>query len=98
MMPIAHILIVGRHANMLDRIVAQVEQAGYWAIGTTTNEGALDAVKSHPIDAVIIGGGVDPDSRLWMREEFKKWRQGIILIDAHPHTVINDLQTAFPGS
>jgi DNA-binding NarL/FixJ family response regulator len=90
------ILIIGRHASMLTKIADMLKQNGYIAIGKMTNGDAMLAYKSENIDAVIIGGGVDSDSREYFHREFPKINPKIKIIDAHPQTVLADLKIAFP--
>ncbi len=90
-----NILIIGRHADMLAKITEILKQHGYKAIGKITNQEALLSFQSNTFDAVIIGGGVDKESRELFHKEFPKTNPTIAIIDAHPHTVLNDLNTAF---
>ena len=75
-----------------------LKQHGYNAIGKMTNEEAILTFKSETIDGVIIGGGVDIDSRELFHVEFPKTNPKIKIIDAHPQTVLADLKTAFPDN
>ncbi len=93
-----NVLIIGRHADMLVKITDLLKQHGYNAIGTMTNEEAMLIVKSNGIDAVIIGGGVDNNSRELFHKEFPEINAKIKIIDAHPQTVLSDLKAAFPNS
>jgi len=90
------VLIIGRHADMLQRITDILIHHGYNAIGKMTNEEAIAAFKSDTIDAVIIGGGVDKESRDLFHLEFPKMHPAVKVIDAHPQTVLSDLKAAFP--
>ncbi len=90
-----NILILGRHAEMLDIVLKQVKQQGYNATGTLTNEKALKAVKSNQFDAVILGGGVDLLSRQTLKQEFLSFQPGIRIIEAHPQNILTTLSEAF---
>lgn len=92
------ILIIGRHADMLSRITDMLIQHGYDAKGTQTNEEALAAFQTDNFQAVIIGGGVDEESRNWFHTKFRIINPFVIIIDAHPQTVLNDLKKAFPNN
>lgn len=89
------ILVIGRHADMMSKITHLLNQHGYDSIGELTNEGAVNAFKSNVIDAVIIGGGVDTESRTYFHEEFLRMNPNVKIIDAHPQTVLQDLSLAF---
>jgi DNA-binding NarL/FixJ family response regulator len=90
------VLIIGRHADMLTKITDMLKQHGYNSIGKMTNEDAILVFKADTIDAVIIGGGVDAESRDLFHKEFPKINPKVKIIDAHPQTVLSDLKAAFP--
>lgn len=90
------VLIIGRHSDMLKKISYMLKQHGYEAIGKLTNEEAISTFKSEIIDAVIIGGGVDTESRALFHAEFPQINSKVKIIDAHPQTVLSDLKSAFP--
>jgi len=89
------VLIIGRHADMLNKITELLKQHGYNSIGKMTNEEAILAFKTDTIDAVVIGGGVDNESRNLFHLDFPKINPHVKIIDAHPQTVLNDLKAAF---
>lgn len=91
------VLVIGRHADMLLKITELLKQHHYYAIGRQDNEEALAAFKADTINAVIIGGGVDNKSRAFFHTEFPKINPSVVIIDAHPQTVLSDLKNAFPG-
>lgn len=90
------VLVIGRHEFMLTKVTAMLKQHGYQAIGRQTNEEAIAAFKAETIDAVIIGGGVDDESRNLFHTEFPKINPQVKIIDGHPQTVLADLKAAFP--
>ncbi len=91
------ILVIGRHAEMLEKITNMLKLHGYNAIGKISNEEAIVAFKSDIIDAVIIGGGVDSDSRNFFHSSFPTINPAVKIIDAHPQSVLSDLKEAFPN-
>lgn len=92
------VLVIGRHADMLARITGLLQQNGYDAIGKTTNHEALEAFRAAPAQAIIIGGGVDFESRQWFHSELPKINPAVKIIDAHPQTVLSDLKAMFPDA
>jgi hypothetical protein len=90
------ILVIGRHADMLAKITDMLKLHNYNSIGKQWNEEAIAAFKADTINAVIIGGGVDSESRDMFHKEFPKINPLVKIIDAHPQTVLNDLKEAFP--
>jgi DNA-binding NtrC family response regulator len=90
------ILVIGRHPDMLKKITDLLKLHGYNATGKQSNEEALAAFKTDSIQAVIIGGGVDYESRTLFHTLFPKLNPSVKMIDAHPQTVLSDLKQAFP--
>ena len=89
----AKVLVVGRRADMLLRITKLLRSHRYDAIGTMTNEEALQKFKDENPQAVKIGGGVDGDSRALFHQQFSATTT---VNDAHPQTVLADLNVVFP--
>jgi hypothetical protein len=52
---------------MMDRVLAQVRQAGFEASGVFTDPEAIHLIESGNFDVIVIGGGVEAESR----EKFK---------------------------
>jgi hypothetical protein len=90
------ILVIGRHADMLLKVTDMLKQHHYFAIGEQFNDEALATFKANDITAVIIGGGVDEESRAFFHSEFHKLNPKIKMIDAHPQTILASLKAAFP--
>lgn len=86
------LLVIGRHADMLARVSDMLKNHGYHPIGAQTNEEALDLFEKEKPQAVIIGGGVDGESRALFHRLFSHTAR---VLDAHPQTVLGDLQEAF---
>ncbi len=66
------ILILGRHAGMMQSILAQVAGAGFEARGCLTDEEAIAALQNETFKAVVIGGGVETISRNLIKAECAK--------------------------
>jgi CheY-like chemotaxis protein len=87
------VLVIGRHADMLARVTDMLKNHSYAAVGAQTNEEALEKFETEKPHAVIIGGGVDSESRALFHRVFSASAK---VIDAHPQTVLSDLKAAFP--
>jgi hypothetical protein len=87
------VLVIGRHADMLARVTDMLKTHNYDAVGALTNEEALLKFEAEKPGAVLIGGGVDSESRALFHRTFSPT---VKVIDAHPQTVLGDLKTAFP--
>lgn len=89
------ILVIGRHADMLAKVTDLLTTQGYLATGKQENEEAMSLFKKEHFDAVIIGGGVDHESRVLFHTEFPKLNPKIKIINAHPQTILTELRAAF---
>ena len=90
------VLVIGRHADMLTKVTEMLKKHNYDAIGKQWNQEAIDAFKADVFQAVVVGGGVDKESREYFHNEFPKINPQVKIIDAHPQTILNDLKEAFP--
>lgn len=92
------ILVIGRHAHMLQNVMNLLNNNGYMAYGETDNQKAIATFKTAGVHAVIIGGGVDDASRRYFEETFRQLQPRVKIIYAHPHSVLMDVQQAFLNS
>lgn len=97
-MPLLNILVIGRHEHMLHKVMDMLREKGYRAAGALSNQEALSIFSADTFDAVIIGGGVDGESRDYFHAEFPKIHPDVKIIDTHPQNILSDLQKAFPAS
>lgn len=86
-----NILVIGRHAEMMDKVISLLQQEGYDAEGYQTNETAIAAFRNGHFHAVVIGGGVDHQSRDLFHQEFNAINPVVKIIDAHPSTILRSL-------
>lgn len=77
---------------MLTKVSDMLKNYNYNAVGAQTNEEALQLFEAEKPRAVIIGGGVDGESRALFHRTFSPTAT---VIDAHPQTVLGDLKAAF---
>lgn len=85
------ILIIGRHQDLMQKILLLLKKNGYEADGTSSNDEAVALFPQKKYDAVIIGGGVDNESKYYFETAFKKINPDIIIIHAHPTTILDEL-------
>jgi CheY-like chemotaxis protein len=86
------ILIIGRHPPIMEKVIALLEKNGYDATGANQNEEAIDLFKVGNFDAVVIGGGVDSESKSLFHNIFPAINSAIKILDAHPNTILGDLK------
>jgi len=62
--PVKRIMVMGNHDYIVKNAETLLQRAGYETTGYTEAEEALDYIRYNPLDAVLIGGGVDPHVRM----------------------------------
>jgi hypothetical protein len=55
--------IIGRHESILQTAMAKASDLGHAGVGTIDDAVALDWLQAKAVDALVIGGGVEPASR-----------------------------------
>ncbi len=66
-----HILIIGRHPQIMETVVRLIEsQRGWSAKGALTDEEALAIFQQENFDLVLFGGGVEESSEQKLKEKF----------------------------
>jgi hypothetical protein len=87
------ILILGRHAGMMQSILAQVAGAGFEARGCLTDEEAIAALQNETFQVVAIGGGVEISSRNLIKAEYAKKSPTPEILEIYgPDTLLPRLQ------
>lgn len=88
------VLVIGRSPEMLTSVLKMIEDEGYKAVGSTSDAQAKILFDQNEVDAVIIGGGVDSQSRSELHKYFSSLKSNLEIIDAHPQTVLEQLGRA----
>jgi DNA-binding response OmpR family regulator len=70
------VLVVGRQADIMERVRALIESEGYQHIGALTDDEALALMATAKPDALLLGGGVEATSRTLLVREFALARPG----------------------
>ncbi len=66
-----HILIIGRHPQIMETVVRLIEsQRGWTAKGALTDEEAVALFQKENFELVLIGGGVEETSEDKLKEVF----------------------------
>ena len=91
------VLVVGRSAEIMRRVVALLTGAGYEPIGHLEDAGALAALGD--ADVLVIGGGVEEPSRSRLRTAFRAARPGLPVIEhvGGPQGLLAHLAAALEG-
>jgi hypothetical protein len=65
------ILVIGRQEEILNTVVRLVNSHDNWkGYGASENQKAIQLFSKQHFDLVLIGGGVDNESEILLREEF----------------------------
>jgi hypothetical protein len=62
------VLIIGRHAEVLERTLASLKKLPIKTAGALTDDQAAELLESNQYDVVSIGGGVDGASRIRLKQ------------------------------
>lgn len=62
-------LVIGRGQRVVDTVLAAIWADGFDAVGVTTDADAVAHLRSGSITTLVIGGGVEQDSRESLRQE-----------------------------
>jgi DNA-binding NtrC family response regulator len=87
-----NVLVVGRHSFIMEKVITILRQQGYQAIGASTDEQAIDMISNQELDAVIFGGGVEPESIELIESKALAINEKIKFVRAHPQTILEDLK------
>lgn len=93
----ARVLVLGRHAQMMQRVVSLLGEHGAVVVEALTDEAALEAMaKESALDAFLIGGGVEASSRPALKEAFARQHPGRPLVEhfGGPQGLVERLQAA----
>ncbi|MCD9186631.1 MAG: iron-containing alcohol dehydrogenase [Pyrinomonadaceae bacterium] len=74
------VLIVGRQAVVMEKILPLLKNAGFEAIGVLTDDEAVQNLRSGSFDVIAVGGGVEPESREKIRTEARETTTEILEI------------------
>lgn len=86
------ILVIGKHKGMMDAVIGLLEDNDYIAFGTTEKAEALQLFNDNHVDAVILGNGVDQDSRRYYHQYFVEVRPEMVVLDVHESTMLAQLE------
>lgn len=75
------ILVVGRHPDLMAKVLGLLESAGYVAVGALADDEAIQSMNSSMSDALLLGGGVESASRRLLADAFQAARPGRPIIE-----------------
>lgn len=75
------ILVVGRDQETLQRVVQLINQNEDWiGKGSTTDDKAIEMFRNGTFDMVLLGGGLEVESGIKLREAFTSQKPNIIIL------------------
>ncbi len=91
-----HIVVYGKHEYILINVQNLIDKADMTSIGFTVLEETLDYIRMNPLDAVLIGGGVDPHDRQKILETAKADLPHVKVIEhfGGPATILKEIRAA----
>jgi len=75
------ILVIGRHASMMERALSMLAQAGFSAEGALKDEEAVERFAQHRHKLVVLGGGVEEASRRYFKEALPGLRSDVHFVE-----------------
>jgi hypothetical protein len=92
-----HIVVFGKHDYIVENAQNLLNKGGYTTSGFVEVAGAIEFLKSQPVDAVFMGGGVDPHDRIAIKAVIDADFQHVKIIDhfGGPATILTEAGNAF---
>jgi hypothetical protein len=90
------LVVVGKHDYIIENTERLLQKEGFETVGFTFLAEAMDYIRMNPIEAVLIGGGVDPHDRLQVTELVKSTLPQVKVIEhfGGPATIVPEVKKA----
>jgi hypothetical protein len=90
------VLIVGRRDYVLQTFSDIVRKAGFTPLTLSTDEEVFKALRAKTYSVLLLGGGVEPNSRIAFREYVIQNRPQVKIIEhfGGPATLLDELRSA----
>ncbi|MFM1932658.1 MAG: hypothetical protein RL226_1961 [Bacteroidota bacterium] len=94
----ARILVIGKHDYILEKVESVLREQGYETFGTLEDETVLKQLRVGDYDALLIGGGVAPNSRLSFIELIQSTKPHMRVIEhfGGPATLVHEVKAVLP--
>ncbi|MBS2013606.1 MAG: hypothetical protein JST00_12000 [Deltaproteobacteria bacterium] len=94
------ILVVGRHPEIMARVRALLEGAGFRTVSALTDDEAIRQMREASPGALLLGGGVEETSRAQLAETFRAALPGRIVIThfGGPHGLVEHVRAAIASA
>lgn len=90
------ILVFGKHDYIVENAQNLLTKGGYTTVGFIAVAEAIEYLKNNAVDAVFMGGGVDPHDRLAIKAIIDTEKTHVKLVDhfGGPATILSEVEAA----
>ena len=90
------VLVVGRRDYVLETLSGLLERAGYSVLTAMEDDQVIEKLKSAQPDLLLIGGGVEPNSRLGFRRFVVSQMPDVKIVEhfGGPATLVSEVNQA----
>jgi hypothetical protein len=89
------VCVLGRHADVMQRVLNMLSNNGYLPFGTLIDEEAYLYCVQNKISVLVIGGGVSEADEINLKLKFEGISFQIQMLRAHPSTILKELEELF---
>jgi hypothetical protein len=90
-----HVVVYGKHEYILNNVQNLINKADMTSAGFTSLDETLDYMRMNPLDAILIGGGVEPQDRSKILEVVKVDVPHVKVVEHYggPATILSELRS-----
>ncbi|MFZ4784745.1 MAG: hypothetical protein ACOYLH_04650 [Flavobacteriales bacterium] len=91
-----NILVFGKHDYIVENAQNLLNKGGYSTAGFIVVAEAIEYLKNNSVDAVFIGGGIDPHDRIAIKAIIDTEKTHVKLVDhfGGPATILSEVEVA----
>lgn len=92
------ILVIGKHDYILEKVESILQNGGFQTEGALEEDSIIKLLMQNDFDALLIGGGVSPHSRISFLEYIQSHKPHIRVIEhfGGPATILDEVRQAMP--
>jgi DNA-binding NtrC family response regulator len=92
------ILVIGKHDYILEKVESILRNGGFETEGALEEAAVIKMLMQNDFDALLIGGGVSPHSRISFLEYIQSYKPHIRVIEhfGGPATILDEVRQALP--
>lgn len=91
-----HVVVYGKHEYIITNVQDLLTRGDFTSAGFTVLPEALDYIRMNSLDAIIIGGGVEPRDRMQIQKIVAEELTHVKIIEhfGGPATIISEVKNA----